>query len=309
MESKQEKKTNSPRKIKPQDLYPPKQPSRKKLSKEERSYKKEDNLASQKRELAEARIQANQNSSTADPTLSTEPNPDHMSRKELRKYHLQQERQKLSEMSFWRKLQYILMYYSFKFLAVIAGILIIVFIAKRIYIISCPIALDAVLINDITNTTFEPTVIELYTQYNEVPERSRFLIDSNMEFDPNSTEVTTDMTFYTKIGSVLTSNSTQVIISDPDIVKYYAADGYIAELQNCLPDDLFSYFRDRLYSCNGPFINGNYYAVDLTGTRFAELTELHLEHPMYCIPSCTDSDNREIAFNFLRMIRELEESQ
>lgn len=301
----QSKKEQTPRKIKPQDLYPAKQPPKKKLSNEERSYKKEDNLASRKRELAIVRSQAEEKEESS--VQGSVIDPDHMSPKELRKYKRQQEREKLSELSFWRKIQYILMYYSGKFFAIIAGILIIIFLIQRIYIATCPIVFDIVMINDSSNTTFESAVISLYSKYNEIPERGRFIVDTNMEFDPNSTEVTTDMTFYTKIGSVMTSNRTQVIICDPDIVSYYAVDGYLAELKNTLPSDLYEYYESRIYQCDGPYQDSNCFAIDLSNTKFAEMTDIHITQPMFCIPSCTDEENREIAINFLRTIMLLEE--
>ena len=304
------------RKIKPQDLYPPKNPPKKKLADEERSYHPdEDNLASQKRKLAEERLVSDtEDGGRKDkkkPSVVSEDNLDlrTMSHKERRKYNHQKEKEKLSELTFWRKVQYILMYYSGKFLAVVAGIGAVALIAYRIYVAACPVALDIIIVNDFTNGSFEPVVTELYSSYYEIPERARFYVDTNYELHPNTTFTTADMTYYNKMYSVMTGNTTQVVICESDVVDYYAIDGFAMELKHALPEDLFDYFKDRMYETDGPVEDADYYAIDLTGTKFASMIETSLERPMFCMPSSLNDENRQIAFNFLRMIMLIEEEQ
>lgn len=64
-----------------------------------------------------------------------------MSRKERRKYKWNQEKEKIKELTFWRKVQYIFNYYTWKFLAVVAVIAIIGIIIQRVYIATRPVAL------------------------------------------------------------------------------------------------------------------------------------------------------------------------
>ena len=85
-----------------------------------------------------------------------------MTGKERRKYKFQQEKEKLKELSFWRKVQYLFTYYIWKFLAVVAASVIIVVIIQRIYIATRPVALDVALVNDPGNQAFRDTVISVW---------------------------------------------------------------------------------------------------------------------------------------------------
>lgn len=293
--------------VKTEDLYPKKENPKKKLKPEERTYDSSNNLAKQKKALAET---DNTDSSTKKQEHIVDENSlelHTMSRKERRKYNFQREKEKLSELTFWRKVQYLIMYYALKFIAVLAGIGLIIFIISRIYIATCPIALDIVNVNDVSNDVFESQIIELYSSYFEVPDNARFLVDTGLQIHPEQTYTSDDMSHYTKMYSCLTSDSTQVIICDSEVVDFYAVDGYVLELQHALPEDLFEYFKNRLYECEGPVEDSDYYAIDLTGTKFAELTNLGQEHPLICMPGGLSEENREVFFDFLRMIIEIEE--
>lgn len=228
-----------------------------------------------------------------------------MTPKERRIYKRNQEHNKLKELSFWRKIQYILTYYTWKFIALAAGCAAIVLIVRQIYIATRPIALDIALVNDMDNTTFSDAVIELYDSYYAVPEDACYLVDTGFEIIPEDT-APNDMTSYTKMLSNLSYSSTQIIICDADVVQYYAIDGFLTELQFALPPELFEAVKDRLYECDGPVVNSDYYAIDLSGTKFAEQTGIRLEQPLLCIPTVLDEDGRETSFNFIRMILDME---
>jgi hypothetical protein len=229
-----------------------------------------------------------------------------MSRKERRQYKWQQEKDKLAELTFWRRVQYIITYYGLKFIGIIAGIALIVLIIQRIYIANLPVALDIALVNDYNNNTFSSEVIDLYSSFYDVPENARYLIDNGYEIYPDSTYSSSDMAYYTKLYASITGDSTQIIICDADVVDYYAVDGYVLELKHLLPEDIYTYFEDCLYECDGPVEDSDFYAIDLAGTRFAELTELSQKHPMLMIPSSLSEENKEVAYNFLRMIIQLD---
>lgn len=302
-----EKPSSDIKKSKVENLYPKKESPKKKLKPEERTFDNANNLAKQKKTLAE--------NAGKDSKLNKQEHIldekylelQDMSRKERRKYNWQKEKEKLSELTFWRKIQYLIMYYGLKFVAVLAGIGLIVLIIFRIYVASCPVALDIVTVNDVSNEVFESKVIELYSSYYEVPENARFMVDTGLVIHPEETYTSADMSHYTKMYSSLTSDSTQVVICDSDVLEFYAIDGYILELQHALPEDLYEYFKDRLYECDGPVEDSDYYAIDLTGTKFAELTCLGQEQPLLCMPGSLSDENREVFYNFLRMIMELEE--
>ncbi|MCM1495384.1 MAG: hypothetical protein NC089_06240 [Bacteroides sp.] len=229
-----------------------------------------------------------------------------MTPKERRAYQRQQEREKLRELTFWRKVQYIILYYFWKFAAVVAICFALFLIIRQVYIITRPIALDIALVNDMENTTFAETVSALYSSYYDVPEDARYLIDIGYEMYPEDT-APNDMTPYSKMLSNLTNESTQIIICDAAVVQFYAIDGYLTELHFALPPDLFEAVQDRLYECEGPVVDSDYYAIDLSGTRFAEETGIQLEQPLLCIPTVLGEENRETSFRFIRMILEMEE--
>lgn len=228
-----------------------------------------------------------------------------MSPKERRRHNLKQEKEKLRELTFWRKVQYILIYYSWKFIAAVAICTAIVFIIRQVYIMTRPVALDIALVNDFENTTFSETVIALYESHYDVPEDARYIIDTGYEIIPSDT-APNDMTSYSKMLSNLTSESTQIIICDADVVQYYAVDGFFTELHFALPPELFQAVEDRLYECDGPVEDSDYYAIDISGTKFAEQTGIQLEQPYLCIPTVLGEENREVSFRFIRMILDME---
>lgn len=229
-----------------------------------------------------------------------------MTPKERRAYRRQQEREKLQELTFWRKVQYIITYYFWKFMAVVAVCTAIVLIIRQAYIMTRPIALDIALVNDMENTTFADTVIALYESYYEVPEDARYLIDTGFEINPEDT-APNDMTSYTKMMADLNYESTHIIICDADVVQYYAVDGYLTELHFALPPELFEAVKDRLYECEGPVEDSDYYAIDISGTKFAEQTGIQLEQPLLCIPTILGEESRETSFRFIQMILDMEE--
>lgn len=229
-----------------------------------------------------------------------------MTPKERRAYKRQQEREKLQELTFWRKVQYIITYYFWKFMAVAAVCAAILLIIRQVYIMTRPVALDIALVNDMGNTTFAETVIALYESYYEVPEDARYLIDTGFEIKLEET-APNDMTSYTKLMADLNYESTHIIICDAEVVQYYAIDGYLTELHFALPPELFESVKDRLYECEGPVEDSDYYAIDISGTKFAEQTGIQLEQPLLCIPTILGEESRETSFRFIQMILDMEE--
>lgn len=230
-----------------------------------------------------------------------------MTRKQRRHIRRQEEREKLKELSFWRKIQYILTYYTWKFLAVAAVCLIITIIAHQIYIATRPVALDIALVNDPLNEQFEENVIALFSAYDDAPEDALYLVDTNYEIHPDETYTSSDLSYYAKMMSALTKESTHIIICDTDVIDYYAVDGYIMELKHALPEDLFQQVEDRLYECDGPVPDADFYAIDISDMEFTERCGIRLEHPYLCIPAVLTDENREIAYTFLRMVLDMEE--
>lgn len=231
-----------------------------------------------------------------------------MSHKERRRYKWEQEKKKLSELSFWRKIQYLLMYYTWKFLAVVASCAIIVLIIHQVYIATRPVALKLNLVNDMDNADFAETVEDLYKDYCEVPDDALFYIDSSYSITPGETLTSLNTSYYTKMMSSLTHGTTHIVICDSAVIDYYAIDGYFLELHYCLPEDILEQVEHRLYECDGPVEDSDYYALDISGMVFTEETGIRLEHPYLCIPTCLDDEKRETAYNFIRMILEMEEN-
>ena len=250
----------------------------------------------------------NKNQQTSHTPVVTEDSLDllDMTPKERRAYKRQQEREKLQELTFWRKVQYIITYYFWKFMAVVAVCAAILLIIRQIYIMTRPVALDISLVNDMENTTFAETVISLYESHYEVPEDARYLIDTGFEIKLEET-APNDMTSYTKMMANLNYESTHIIICDAEVVQYYAIDGYLTELHFALPPELFESVKDRLYECEGPVEDSDYYAIDISGTKFAEQTGIQLEQPLLCIPTILGEENRETSFRFIQMILDMEE--
>lgn len=230
-----------------------------------------------------------------------------MSPKERRRYKWKQEKEKLAELSFWRKVQYILMYYTWKFIAIAASVVALIFIVQRVYIATRPVALDLVLVNDSENTDFSDIVESMYKGYYEVPDDARFYIDSSCILDPSEGITTQNSSYYTELMSAFSHGSTHIVICDSPIIDYYAVDGYVLELKHGLPEDIWEQVSDRLYECDGPVEDSDYYAIDISGMEFTKEAGIRLEQPYLCIPTCLDDEKREIAFNFIRMVLDMEE--
>lgn len=263
----------------------------------------EKNLAKEKKELTNTENQKKESIVTEDSLELHD-----MSPKERRRYKWNQEREKIKELTFWRKVQYIITYYFWKFFAVVAAVAGIVIIIHQIYIATRPIALDIALVNDPENEAFEETVTTLYSSYYEVPEDALYRVDTNYVIHPDETYTSSDLAYYSKMMSNLTKESTQIIICDEDVVKFYAVDGYMTELKHALPEDIYDTLlaENRLYECDGPVEDSDYYAIDLTGMKFVEEAGIQLEHPYLCIPTVLSEEGRAVSFNFIRILLDLE---
>lgn len=278
-----------------------------KESNESKSNHPADNLASKKKELlTESNTSEQREHIVSEDSLELRD----MSRKERRRYQQAQEREKLGELTFWRKVQYILTYYTWKFLGVVGACALILFIIQRIYIATRPIALSALLVNDPENTVFTENMIDLYKEYYEVRDDARFLIDTNfiiVPAEPDSVPDNQQLSYYTKMMSNLINDSAHIIICDADVIDYYAVDGYIAELKHALPPDLYEAFKGRYYEFDGPVEDSDYYAIDISGMEFTRRTGIGLEHPYICIPTVVSEEHRETSFQVLRIILDLEQ--
>ena len=266
------------------------------------------NLASEKKSLRELQLQM-QEQEPAEPAVDL----DSLSKKERRKYERQQERETFKELSFFRKIQYILNYYGIKIGVGLVAVGAVIFLIRQVYIITCPVALDIVFVNTNVSSDYQEIVENLWRSTYDVPDRALFEFAEIEDFDVNATASYTELSYYNLLMADITGNTTQIIVCDKSIVDYYVEENpYMVELYYNLPPDLFEAFKekDRLYWYeDGPIEDSKYYAIDISGMKITEILGMDCEDPYIFIPCTLDEENLQIAYNFLYMILDLEDAQ
>ncbi len=153
------------------------------------------------------------------------------------------EKEKLHDLPFKKKLQYLYDYYKLIALAIIVGISIIVYI---IYRIVTPNPVSQLNISILNNTIDDQ---EIQTLQQELAER--------MEIDPKTQEVVFDTSIFFStpddinmvqvVMTRLAVGEIDVLIAPKSLFENYAYNGIFSKTEDYLPSDLNDFFKDYAY--------------------------------------------------------------
>lgn len=226
---------------------------------------------------------------------------DHMSHKQQRHYRFQQEKKKLSEMTFHQKAEYIFMYYKWYFICTAIFIVFAIQIGKTIYVSTLDIAANIAIVNDMLNEDLIAQTEDEYRTYASVSNKKRVIVDNSYKLDTSADiSSTSDLAYFNKLTSGFLDGSIDVLISDQQVVDYYAEDGYVSELKANLPDDIYELVKDDLYYYDGPSKDSDYYAINITNTPYVKNHTIHYDTVYLSLPAL--SEHREAIYSFIRYV-------
>lgn len=156
----------------------------------------------------------------------------------------QTEKEKLSEMSFKKKLAYLKEYYGVQALLTIIGIAFVSYLLYSIFGPKTDIQLEVAIIN---NTVKDEVLTEFkddFTEYLQLDSGTEeVIINSNYYFDNESTGYSMRQILSTHIAA----QEIDIIIAPQSEFQGYAYTGYLIDLSEQLPTDLYTAMTKRFY--------------------------------------------------------------
>lgn len=204
-----------------------------------------------------------------------------MSLKEEIRQEVRQERKKLKDMSFRDKLWYIWEYYKLHMLVVLGVVLLISVVASSIYsstfetVFYCAVINNPAGLDDVSSAPLD----EGFREYMGFGEKDRIYME-NMYVSYGGTASEYEYASMAKLSALIAARELDVIISDQEIFDRHShMDGYV-DLDTLVPEDLAGQLQDRYCMNTDSAGVSHVYAIDISGTSFAEAMGIGLE-PAY----------------------------
>lgn len=209
------------------------------------------------------------------------------------------EKQKLRDMSFSGKLEYLWEYYK---IHALIGIVAVGLIAYTIYNIMTPnivTQLNAAIIND-------PIGEEVWSEY-----ETRF--SEYLKLDPNTERVQLNSSFYfnadsqyaanmqTALTTYVAANELDVIIAPESYFGTYTYNEYMAKLSDELPTDIYSGLTDYMYLSDTEVDSEKaVYGIYLTDTKLFK--DNAINNDPYILGIVVNSKHKDNAVEFIRTL-------
>lgn len=166
---------------------------------------------------------------------------------------LNQEIQKLKTMSWQDRRWYLWEYYKVQALCILVGILSIGFLFHVIHRQTLTERLYVSIINAAdSKTNISKDLSVKFTKFMNYGSRDFVSIDTSMFFDKHTLSAASSYEFFTKFSALMSGNSLDIVITDPDLVDYYSDQGVWADLKQILPPDLTAQLQSSFYYTSGP---------------------------------------------------------
>lgn len=213
------------------------------------------------------------------------------------------EREKLRSMNFRDKLWYIWNYYRFHMVAVILAIVVAVNVGTVVYHSTFHTALHCMIINSRDEEGFQAEPLEQdFASWAGLGKKEEIISETTfLAFGDDASEYI--YASMAKISALVAAKDLDVMICDEETLDHYSSmDGYL-DLETVLPEDIFSVVKDRLYYTENADGTRHAYAVDISGTAFAEDSNIQLSPALFGIVS--NSVRTDMAESLLRYIFEI----
>ncbi|MDF2541865.1 MAG: hypothetical protein K0S47_1583 [Herbinix sp.] len=211
----------------------------------------------------------------------------------------QSEKQKLKEMSFREKRAYLWEYYKIHFIASVAGIAFLIYVIHTIITPNVDTVFYAAMIN---NPLPDDVLEQVEAEFSDVlqldPETQEVYLNSSFFFNQ-----TGDYTMNMKqaLTTYIASSEVDVIIAPESEFKSYAYYGYLVELSDAMPTDLYSNLTDSFFSSEMEDTKENgVYGVYLTNTKLYQNSTTPSDP--YVLGIVANSKHSENAIEYIRYL-------
>lgn len=183
---------------------------------------------------------------------------------------IKEQRAKLKGAPLKDKWQYFLDYYKWPTIAVLVGILVVIFIARDVIRNSKPIYVSAVFINShalVDNTILQDDFMQ-YKQLN--PKDYNVTIDNTTSIRSGSTD---EMSYYNdqKVYAMLMAKEIDCMIVDESLFPIYKNQGFFEDLSLVLTEEQMEKYKDRIiYETSDDSPTPYPMAIDVTDIPFFE---------------------------------------
>lgn len=211
----------------------------------------------------------------------------------------QTEKEKLREMNFKGKVNYLLEYYKLHALAIVIVIaLIIYFIYTLFNPTVVPRFYAAMINNTIDNTVLKQYSDDFSEKLSLNPKRETVLFNTNFSF---GTDDSYSASMKTALIAYIQAKEVDVIIAPEAIFYEYAYSGIFRELSDQLPTDIYSSLTDKFYlSDTEENKEKKVYGIYVTDTKLYKDHSLSTEP--YILGILANSPNTENTIKFIRYL-------
>lgn len=213
------------------------------------------------------------------------------------------EREKLRSMNFQDKLWYIWNYYRFHMVAAVLAIVVAVNVGTVVYHGTFHTALHCMIINSRDEEGFQAEPLEQdFASWVGMGKKDEIISETTfLAFGDDASEYI--YASMAKISALVAAKDLDVMICDEETLDHYSSmDGYL-DLEAVLPEDLLNVVKDRLYYTENGDGTRHAYAVDISGTAFAENSNIQLSPALFGIVS--NSVRTETSLDLLKYIFEV----
>jgi hypothetical protein len=157
----------------------------------------------------------------------------------------QTEKEKLREMSFQEKISYLLEYYKFQAIAIVAGIALIIYIVHMLLNPSPTTQFYVAIVdNPISEDVLKQYENNFTKQLQLNPKRETVEFNTNFMFNSDDTYA---MNMKQALSTYVAAKEIDVIIAPKSVFHDYAYYGYFSKLSDQLPTDIYSSLTDKFY--------------------------------------------------------------
>lgn len=210
------------------------------------------------------------------------------------------EREKLKTMNRQDRLWYIWTYYKLHICGTILAILTIAAVGNVIYHNSFSTELHCMFLNNRSETELNTAPLEQdFAAYLGLGEKQEITTESTfISFGEDATELS--YASMAKISALVAARDLDIIIGDKETLDHYASMGGFLNLTDSLSAQTLALVQGRLYDTAGEDGTSHAYAVDLSGTSFADASHLALDPPLLgIIASSTHTDTAERLIQYI----------
>lgn len=210
------------------------------------------------------------------------------------------EREKLKQMNRKDKLWYIWSYYKFHMMAAVIVVFLIYAVASTVYRSSFTTALYCMCINSRTEAEMDFTPLEEdFAAWLDLGSKETITTETSFI---SYGDAATDYSYASmaKITALVSAKDLDIMLCDSETLNHYASLSAYLDLEASLPPELLALVSDRLFYTTGADGVARAYAIDLSGTEFAEAVGLAQQPPLLSIIS--NSERTDNVFALLRYI-------